>query len=684
MSGVFGDNGGMCRTGGRRCDTKWDDAHRERYNARRRITRNTAKATAARSAGEDAQAAYYNDLVESASTQEQELDASIRAHEAASATETSGSQERCPECGQFAGSGHSCPGAAFHDSVIRDADGNLTVVHHGSATAFDEWDPEFTGGGNDSWGSGFYFTHDESMAHGYGEHVKNVVLNIQNPIEVNGLDDASLDHVFFDAKQSEMVLRRHPDIYRQPNDEDEMNPMGDYSPEFWDKDEWSKEEMDAMISKVSGEHFDDVQWSHLENVFDGGQTDSFRRGVKDATGHDGVVVDFKEDGRHTIAWFPEQVHEVGDTPNGGNASDDTNGSTGGDATTASSATDEPEESGSERCTQCGRWVGTSHDCPQKQELESLRQDSAAWRKSWSKDEDDAFDTYGGIDHEDINAKLRQGSPLTVDEAKVVGNIDQALARSPQSDHERTLYRSFSLAERHGDAPVDEWVDTNFPQGEVVSFDAYTSTTPNHAISEEFSGAMSEYTDGGVVMEVRTTQSGYTGDSAESEVLLQRGSRFEVVSNEETMEMNGKPFRKVVVREVDADAGHAPAHPLASHAPAPMEVSYIRNPVSSTTHVTNQDFGQDIEPSGRYLSESSGRTPDGWESGTVRFEKPLHLSFGESGLYSEDDNWKRRLSGYYGGKTGKALSKAVRKDGHDGIVTHDKYGTSEIIDLTSLR
>lgn len=136
---------------------------------------------------------------------------------------------------------------------------------------------------------------------------------------------------------------------------------------------------------------------------------------------------------------------------------------------------------------------------------------------------------------------------------------------------------------------------------------------------------------------------------------------------------------------DDNGGGSPSgpiaeHPLASKPAAPLEVSYIRNPVSSATHAVNHDFGQDVEPSGRYISQSSGMVPDGWESGTVRFEKPLHLQFGESGLYTDDDNWKRRLSGHYGGKAGKALSEALRAEGYDGIVTHDKYGTSEIVDL----
>lgn len=694
----------MCRTQGRRCESKWADANRERYNARRRVVRNSEKAAWARNKGNDTKADYYEALAKDAQIVADKYDAEITSHEAESnngtAQPTQGSEtkaERCPECGQFAASGHSCPGTAFRNSAIRDEDGNLLVCHHGASTDFDTWDPEYTGTGNDSWGSGFYFTDDLERAQSYGEHTKSVVLNVTNPIMMDGVAESGMEGFYFTSEQAETILRRHPDIYRQPNDDEEMNPLGDYSQEFFDKDEWSKEEIDGMISRVAKENFDDTSWSNLEGMFPGGKSAEFRRGVQEATGHDGVVTDFKEEGRNVIAWFPEQVHEVGSSSP--EPQQETTSSSSAPAAEAPKPVAQPkavsvpqsagadQAEGGERCGQCGRWVGASHECPQKAELESLRKDSAKWRKSWKKAETEAFVAYGSVLHADINSKLRNNQPLSVDEAKTVRDLDSALARTPQADHERTLFRSFSLSTLRGDAPVDEWVDARFPEGEVVSLDAYTSVTPNHAVSEEFTGAMSEYTDGGVVMEVRTKQSGYTGESHESEVLLRRGSRFEVVSSSESVEMEGKKFRKVILQEKVSRFGATPSleHPLAAKPAEPMEIPYIRNTVSSTNHVKNDpQYGQDVEPAGRYLSESGGFTPEGWESGTVRFEKPLHITWGDSGSYTEDDNWKRRLSGFYGGKKGKALSKAVQADGYDAIVTHGEHGTSEIVDLTSMR
>lgn len=115
---------------------------------------------------------------------------------------------------------------------------------------------------------------------------------------------------------------------------------------------------------------------------------------------------------------------------------------------------------------------------------------------------------------------------------------------------------------------------------------------------------------------------------------------------------------------------------------PFSFEYARNTEKSPNF--GGLYGQDIEPHGRYLTQ---REPsfnygddDRWETGRLTFHNPKHMDFG--GGYSEDSNWKRQLSQEYGGKRGRALSRAVVKDGHDGIVTHDEDGTREIVDLTS--
>ena len=124
---------------------------------------------------------------------------------------------------------------------------------------------------------------------------------------------------------------------------------------------------------------------------------------------------------------------------------------------------------------------------------------------------------------------------------------------------------------------------------------------------------------------------------------------------------------------------------------PFEFFSIRNKEKAPRLGTQ--FGQDVEPSGKYISQS---TPDAaknldarFEKKAVRFENPLVVEFG--GEYGTATNWKNVLSSQYGGKTGKELSQAIRDAGYDGIVTVEPAkgpnrpaSTSEIVDISSLK
>jgi hypothetical protein len=110
--------------------------------------------------------------------------------------------------------------------------------------------------------------------------------------------------------------------------------------------------------------------------------------------------------------------------------------------------------------------------------------------------------------------------------------------------------------------------------------------------------------------------------------------------------------------------------------------YIRNTEKAPD--MGSRFGQDTEPSGRYMQVGSPTKTPGMESGKISFKNPLVMDWG--GGYGEVTNWKNVLRDRYNNKTGRSLSDAIREDGHDGIVTvsesrGQKY-TSEIVDLQS--
>lgn len=115
---------------------------------------------------------------------------------------------------------------------------------------------------------------------------------------------------------------------------------------------------------------------------------------------------------------------------------------------------------------------------------------------------------------------------------------------------------------------------------------------------------------------------------------------------------------------------------------PIRLFFNRNQESSTqfAQAPGTDVGRSIEPAGEYMNvdrTTQLKAPDGrWEAGVVSFQNPLVLAHKST----DSNGWKQDLSEMFGGKTGKALSEAVQAAGHDGIITFDKYGLSETVNL----
>jgi hypothetical protein len=200
---------------------------------------------------------------------------------------------------------------AFAASQARGKDGQLLTLYHGSTASFEEFLPEFTGKGNDSYGSGFYFTDSEDVAAGYAEggETKVVHLNIRRPLVVDGQETGGMSEVTLPSESISSILSHHPDIFRQPTDEEAMNPLGDYAAEYWDKPSWSRQELQAMVKQVAEEYFSfPGNFAHLETFFGQEHSGALRQGITEATGYDGVRVTFeREKTEHWVAWFPEQV-----------------------------------------------------------------------------------------------------------------------------------------------------------------------------------------------------------------------------------------------------------------------------------------------------------------------------------------------------------------------------------------
>lgn len=216
----------------------------------------------------------------------------------------------------------------FKHSQIRDEQGNLMPVYHGSGTQFDSFDPSFTGQGADQYGSGFYFTSLKHFAEAYatlrnydaagriveklgGEDnptIVKVYLNIENPIYCDGINEPDLSNVLIPNEVVYDILKRLPTLYHTTTNEYEPNPMQDYLDEFWEVNPQSEVEFDYLIKKLADLYFQDTDLRQLDILF-GKYGTELRQTIYEIFGYDGVVVNFK-DNQHIVAWFPEQIKDV--------------------------------------------------------------------------------------------------------------------------------------------------------------------------------------------------------------------------------------------------------------------------------------------------------------------------------------------------------------------------------------
>ena len=113
----------------------------------------------------------------------------------------------------------------FKDSKIRDENGNLKTVYHGTSTDFNQFDPDKIQ--QDNLGKGFYFTDNKDIADSYASRrtrerggdrkVVEAFLNVKKPFDLNYQPrEVALDyltHYFLSqGKTKEMALRNAEDL----------------------------------------------------------------------------------------------------------------------------------------------------------------------------------------------------------------------------------------------------------------------------------------------------------------------------------------------------------------------------------------------------------------------------------------------------------------------------------------
>ncbi|WP_191396142.1 hypothetical protein [Flavonifractor sp. An306] len=222
----------------------------------------------------------------------------------------------------------------FWNSKVRDSTGVLMPMYHGTGAIITEFDPDFTGQGNDQYGSGFYFTSKYSQAKGYmtattkgadgqdlpklggnsNPNVVGVYLNLTNPYVIDGAKNAHMGHIEVSSDDAYRILLNDPDLFLPVSsvDSDIVNPLGDYFEDFWNKSQYTDGEYRQFIRRLADKYFNPTSLLMLDTFF-GRHAKEFRQAARDALGHDGVIVHFGNGTDHAIAWFPNQIKAITNT-----------------------------------------------------------------------------------------------------------------------------------------------------------------------------------------------------------------------------------------------------------------------------------------------------------------------------------------------------------------------------------
>lgn len=181
------------------------------------------------------------------------------------------------------------------------------TCYHGSTNDFNQFDPNTLSFGDDQYGAGYYFTTNKATAECYGAHCYEADITLNNPIQIDGVKNATLNHIKLKSDVIARILRYLPNAYNQPTD-DEPSPIGDNLAVYWDVDYHPKETLDEMLDVMAYTIYANANLTQLYTLFGTSPTgaQALCTALLAESPWDGVIITFKDE-KHIVAWSIDQI-----------------------------------------------------------------------------------------------------------------------------------------------------------------------------------------------------------------------------------------------------------------------------------------------------------------------------------------------------------------------------------------
>ena len=351
--------------------------------------------------------------------------------------------------------------AYFKDSKVRDADGKLKLVYHGSAAIFTKFSADFMSQNGSSEGQGFYFTDYKPMAQGYeknGGQLLEGYLDIKKP-----LSDSEVTLTAAEVKR--LIRAVDPTGDDLVLNYDSRGGMG-YPSRAW----YNRSVEDTLRATMSTSDSDSEILAELANGM--GDPGKVLKTVRELLGYDGYIVEGKYDNATVYVAFDSSQFKNADNK---------------------TPTADPD-------------------------IRYQQRDNLKEEYHLTDNEESAIISYKSGDSYTLNGKLTARAELTEYQKKLRDNLDAALEKLPVYQGE--VYRHYNFDDFGGFEAMRGFLKL-FKKDEIVDLHSYLSCSTVR--NEDRTGG--KYTVNMVIQSESGRRLAGFGRNTENEILLPRNIRL---------------------------------------------------------------------------------------------------------------------------------------------------------------
>lgn len=205
----------------------------------------------------------------------------------------------------------------FKDSKIKDRNGLLMTVYHGTNNDFNIFDKQYVSKNTKNagfYGDGFYFTPDKESARQYGKSSKEVYLDIKNPFSFSELSKYNGEDYYSDYVQIKNLVELNSEWGNIPVKFNDKNTWGDIYEDV--KAMLDGNKTDEEIDNLMYDKYGEIPEKINDKLYNYSKRNNYKTlsQVLEENGYDGIINrETPENSTEIVAFNSNQIKNVDNT-----------------------------------------------------------------------------------------------------------------------------------------------------------------------------------------------------------------------------------------------------------------------------------------------------------------------------------------------------------------------------------